>query len=56
MAKKIITGAVIAFAAGLATYFYRKNKNKINEAASDAYAKMSDAINYTEDKAENIFS
>jgi uncharacterized protein (UPF0333 family) len=56
MAKKIITGAMIALAAGLATYFYRKNRNKINEAASDAYGKMSDAINYTEDKAENMFS
>ncbi len=56
MTKKIITGAVLALAAGVATYFYRKNKNRINEAASNAYDKVNDAVNYTEDKAENIFS
>jgi hypothetical protein len=56
MAKKIITGAVIAIAAGLATYFYRKNKSKVNEVASDAYDKMNDVVNYAQDKTESIFS
>ncbi len=56
MSKKIITGAVLAVAAGLATYFYRRNRNRINEVASNAYAKMNDTINYAEDKADNIFS
>jgi uncharacterized protein (UPF0333 family) len=56
MSKKIITGAVIALAAGLATYFYRKNRTKINEVASNAYDKMNDAANYAEHKADNIFS
>jgi hypothetical protein len=56
MSKKIITGAVIALAAGLATYIYRKNRSKINEVASNTYDKMNDAVSYAEDKADNIFS
>lgn len=56
MNKKLITGAVIALAAGIATYIYKKNRNKINDAAADAYNKTHDAINHLGEKAENMYS
>ena len=56
MNKKVIAGAVIALAAGLATFIYKKNKNRINAAAADAYNKTSDAVNHLEEKAENMYS
>ena len=56
MNKKVITGAVIALAAGVAAFLYRRNRNKVNEAAADAYSVIGDAINRTENKIENAFS
>lgn len=56
MNKKIITGAVIALAAGVAAFIYKRNRNKINEAAANAYDAASNGINYAEEKADNIFS
>ena len=56
MSKKVITGAVIALAAGVAAYIYNRNKNRINEAASDAYNTLDEAINRTEEKVANALS
>lgn len=55
MNKKVVTGAIIAIAAGLATYFYRRRKNKLSTAASDAYNKTDDFLRSAEDKTENFF-
>lgn len=56
MSRKIVTGAVIALAAGLAAFIYKRNKSKINEAAEDAYDDFSDGIEFAESKTENLFS
>ena len=56
MNKKIITGAVIALAAGIAAYIYKRRRNKINVAAEDAYDTMSDTMHTVESKTEAIFS
>lgn len=56
MNKKIIAGAVIALAAGIATYMYRRNKNKINEYAADAYDEIGDTMHVTEERLETTFS
>ena len=56
MSKKFMTGAVIALAAGIATYFYRKNRNRINDAAANAYNAASESLSMAEDKAEQFFS
>ncbi len=56
MNKKIITGAVIALAAGIAAYVYNRNRSRINSAAQDAYDKMNDTIGRVESKTDNIFS
>ena len=56
MNKKIIAGAVIALAAGVAAFIYKRNRNKINEAAANAYDTVNEGINYAEEKADNIFS
>lgn len=55
MNRKIVTGALIALAAGIAVFYY-KNRNKVNEAAADAYDKLNKGIDYTKDKADSIFS
>jgi len=55
MNKKIVTGAIIAIAAGLATFFYRRRKNRLSIAASDTYDTMSDAFKSTEKKVEDYF-
>ncbi len=54
--KNIITGAMIALAAGLATFFYQKRRNKLSTAASDAYNTMDDTMNKVERQTENAFS
>jgi len=56
MSKKVITGAVIALAAGIAAYFYNRNRSKINEAAADAYNVADEAINGIKDDLEHSFS
>ena len=56
MNKKILAGAVIALAAGIATFIYNRNRNRVNDAAADAYSKTNDAINHLEEKVENIYS
>ncbi len=56
MAKKVIAGAVIALAAGVAAFIYRRNKSKINEVAAEAYNGLSEATHIGEDKLENAFS
>lgn len=55
MNKKIVTGALIAIAAGLATFFYRKRKNKLSAVASDTYNTMNNTLRSAEDKTENFF-
>ena len=55
MKKKIITGALVAVAAGLATYFYRRRKNRLNTVASDTYDAMDDAFKTAESKTEDYF-
>jgi predicted negative regulator of RcsB-dependent stress response len=54
--KNIITGALIALAAGLATFYYKKRRNKLSAAASDAYNTMDHTINRVERQTENAFS
>jgi len=56
MNKKLIAGAMIALAAGIATFIYKKNRNKINDVAADAYNKTNDVINHLGEKAENLYS
>ena len=56
MNRKIVTGAIIALAAGIAAVLYKRNRNKIDDAAADAYDKVSDGIEYSEEKIESIFS
>lgn len=56
MNKKVIAGAVIALAAGIATYIYRRNKNKIDEYAADAYNELGNTMHVTEEKLETTFS
>jgi uncharacterized protein (UPF0333 family) len=56
MNKKIIAGAVIALAAGVAAFIYNKKRNKVSQAARDAYNTMDNAIYSTERQTENIFS
>jgi hypothetical protein len=56
MNKRIITGAVIALAAGIAAFIYRRNRNRINEAAADAYKTTKDAVEYAAGEVENTFS
>jgi carbohydrate-binding DOMON domain-containing protein len=56
MNKKIIAGAVIALAAGVAAFIYNKKKNTIKNAAEEAYDDMNDGIYSLEKQTENIFS
>ncbi len=56
MNKRIITGAVIALAAGITAFIYNRRRNRLNEAAANAYNSMDDAINITERETEHIFS
>ncbi len=56
MNKKILAGAVIALAAGVAAFIYNKNRSKINAAAEDAYDTLSDGIYSVEERTENLFS
>ena len=56
MSKKVITGAVIALAAGIAAYFYNRNRSRVNEAAANAYNAVDEAIGDTRDKVEHSFS
>jgi len=48
MNKKIVTGAIIAIAAGLATFFYRRRRNRLSAVASGTYNTMDDTLK-TED-------
>jgi len=56
MNKRIITGAVIALAAGIAAFIYRRNRNRINEVAADTYNATKDAMDYAAGEVENAFS
>ena len=56
MNKKLITGAVLALAAGLVTFFVRKKRRRLSMAASDAYNTADSTMNYIERKTENAFS
>ena len=55
MNKKLITGAVIALAAGLVTFFVNKRRKKLSAVASDAYNTANGTMNYLERKTENAF-
>jgi hypothetical protein len=50
MNKKIVTGAIIAIAAGLATFFYRRRRNRLSAVAADTYNTMDDTL-----KTENYY-
>ena len=54
MNKKLVTGVLIAIAAGLATYFYRR-RNRLSAIAADTYDTMDDTLRSVEDKTENFF-
>ena len=56
MNKKVVTGAVIALAAGIAAYIYNRRRNKLDAVAEDSYNKMNDILERTESATENIFS
>ena len=56
MNKKVIAGSLIILAAGIATYFYNKRRNKISSIASDTYNTMDDVFGDIEDKTEHSFS
>jgi hypothetical protein len=56
MNKKIITGAVIALAAGITAFIYNRRRNRLNEAAANVYNSTDDAINIIERKTEHVFS
>ena len=56
MNNKLITGAAIALAAGLVTFFVRKRRRKLSTAASDAYHTANGTMDYMERKTENAFS
>jgi len=56
MNKRMITGAVIALAAGIAEFIYRRNRSRINEAAADAYNTTKDTMDYAAGEVENAFS
>lgn len=56
MNKKVITGALIALAAGIAVLLYKRNKNKIDEIAASEYDKLNGGINYAEEQSNGIFS
>ena len=55
MNKKVVTGALIAIAAGLATYFYRRRKNRLSAVASDTYHTANNTLRSVEDKTESFF-
>jgi hypothetical protein len=55
MNKKVVTGALIAIAAGLATYFYRRRRNRLSVVASDTYNTMDNTFRTVEDKTEKFF-
>ncbi len=55
MNKKLITGAIVALAAGLATYFYKRRRNRLSMVASDTYNTMDDAFRTAENKTEDYF-
>jgi hypothetical protein len=55
MNKKVVTGALIAIAAGLATFFYRRRRNRLSAVASDTYHTANDTLRSVEDKTENFF-
>ena len=56
MNKKVITGAVIVLAAGIAAFIYKRNRNRINEAAADAYNTTKDVMEHAAGEVENAFS
>ncbi|MBV9960626.1 MAG: hypothetical protein JO072_00135 [Parafilimonas sp.] len=56
MNKRIITGAVIALAAGIAAYIYKRKRNKLSTAAEDAYDTMNDTLYAVEEKTESVLS
>ena len=56
MNKKLVTGAVLALAAGLVTFFVRKRRRTLSTVASDAYHTGNNTMNYIERKTENAFS
>ena len=56
MNKRIITSAVIVLAAGIAAFIYRRNRNRINEVAADAYNTTKDAMEHAAGEVENAFS
>jgi len=56
MNRKVIAGAAIALAAGIAAYIYNRKRNRLNVAAEDAYDKMNDIMDNVETKTESIFS
>ncbi len=54
MKKKIVAGAIIALAAGIATVLYKKNRNKIKVATGDQ--KVNGSMGHFNYKTDEIFS
>lgn len=55
MNKKVVTGALIALA-GLAAFVYACRKNRINEAAANAYHATKQAVLKSQGKIKNAFA
>jgi len=56
MNGKIITGAVLALAAGVAAFIYNRNRHRINDTAADLYNATRDAVDYTKNDIETAIS
>lgn len=56
MNKKIIAGTVIALAAGIATFLYKKNRNRIHALATETDKAAKEALHFGEEKAERLYS
>lgn len=54
MKKKIVAGAIIALAAGIAAVLYKKNRNKIKEATGSQ--KANEGIGHSIYKTDEIYS
>ena len=55
MNKKIITGAILALAAGIAAFVYNRRRNRLSTTA-DSYNSMDNAMYNTGDQTEQNFS
>ena len=56
MNKKVIAGAVIALAAGIAAFIYNRKRDRINESAADLYNATKDSVSDLGRDIEHSFS